>query len=69
MVIKILKLVIVMCVLSFTAFSWIILYSLTAALLTTVTPLADYAGMCIATIITLLILYGIYHYCHKAMSN
>ena len=69
MVIKILKLVIIMCVLSFTAFSWIILYSLTAALLTTVTPFADYAGMGIATVITLLILYGIYRYCHKATSN
>lgn len=63
------KIVLLLCLLSFIAFFGIILYALTASLLTSVTAMADYIGIAFSLIISLGLLICIIRYYRRMVSD
>lgn len=63
------KIVLLLCFLSFIAFFGIILYALTASLLTSVTAMADYIGIAFSLIISLGLLICIIRYYRRMVSD
>lgn len=62
-----LKLLLLICILSFVSFFGIVLYAVTAGALLKITPLAPYLGIIIAALVSLWLLYFIIR-CYRNMA-